>query len=414
LQLKEKPLHVLLLSAGKILNTPFGGEDLFSRSLGKWLAKMHVEVTLMGIEYAGMRVKHFTYFNVNSNNELVSKIEKKKNMVKKPIVGYLCYSLRTVIWIFQVLKILAINVTKPISIIHAQDSGYTGLAAMIAGKILGIPVIITMHGIRYEQIESNPVVNKVIKKIALRIERKLDVLTLGNVDLITIVSSTMRQYIQKLIAKNSVTYIPVAIKTKNFEYSEEKREMIRNELGIHKDIKIVGYVGRLSYEKNLSTLLYSFADAVKSNMSLKLVLVGEGPLEYELRKQTRDIHIDNRVIFCGFRDDIDKLLSSFDMFVLPSFFEGTSHALLEAMTCGRSIICSDIPANRELVTNDKNALLFNPNDNSGLSAAITLLSTDETLRRKLGSNAKIVASQYDEEIIFPQFVQCYNSLCEKK
>ena len=114
---------------------------------------------------------------------------------------------------------------------------------------------------------------------------------------------------KRLIAKTSVTYIPVAIKTKNFEYSEEKREMIRNELGIHKDIKIVGFVGRLSYEKNLSTLLYSFADAVNNNLSLKLVLVGEGPLEYELRKQTRDIHIDDRVIFCGFRDDIDELLS---------------------------------------------------------------------------------------------------------
>ena len=407
-------MHVLLLSAGKILRTPFGGEDLFSRSLGKWLAKMQKEVTLMGIEYAGMRVKHLTYLNVNSNNEPVGNIEKKKNKVKKPVLGYLFYSLRTIIWIFQVLKILAINVTKPISIIHAQDSGYTGLAAIVAGKILGIPVIITMHGIRYEQIESNPVVNKVIKKIALRIERKLDVLTLGNADLITIVSSTMKQYVQKIIAKSSVNYIPVAIKTKNFEYSEEKREMIRNELGIHKDIKIVGFVGRLSYEKNLSTLLYSFADAVNNNLSLKLVLVGEGPLEYELRKQTRDIHIDDRVIFCGFRDDIDELLSGFDIFVLPSLIEGTSHALLEAMTCGRSIICSDIPANRELVTNNKNALLFNPNDNTGLSAAIMLLSTDEMLRRKLGYNAKIVASQYDEEIVFPKFVQCYHGLCEKK
>jgi len=89
LQLKDKSLHVLLLSAGKILSTPFGGEDLFSRSLGNWLAKMQKEVTLMGIEYAGMRVKHLTYLNVNSNNEAVANIEKKKNKVKKPVLGYL-------------------------------------------------------------------------------------------------------------------------------------------------------------------------------------------------------------------------------------------------------------------------------------------------------------------------------------
>ena len=126
----------------------------------------------------------------------------KKEQGKKTCSWISFYSLRTIIWIFQVLKILAINVTKPISIIHAQDSGYTGLAAIVAGKILGIPVIITMHGIRYEQIESNPVVNKVIKKIALRIERKLDVLTLGNADLITIVSSTMKHYVEKINRQN--------------------------------------------------------------------------------------------------------------------------------------------------------------------------------------------------------------------
>ena len=65
-----------------------------------------------------------------------------------------------------------------------------------------------------------------------------------------------------------------------------------------------------------------------------------------------------------------KILSSLDIFILPSYLEGLSIALLEAMACGRAIICSDIPANRELLTHNKEALLVNPHDPEALKQAI--------------------------------------------
>lgn len=404
-------MHVLLLSAGKVLKTPFGGEDIFTRLLGKWLAKQHHEVTLMGIEFAGIKVRHLTYDNLK--DEGITKLRTKMDKGKKFRLGYLSYSLRTVIWLFQVLKIILINVTDPINIIHAQDSGYTGLAAIIAGKILDIPVIVSLLGIRYEQIESNPYINETLKKLALKIEYRLDVFTLSRADLVTIVSPTLKYYMEKVAPKSIIISIPIAIKTKNFEYSQLKRELLRRELKLDEKSIIIGYVGRLSHEKNLSTLLNSFADAVKNDSSLKLALVGEGPLEFELRKQASDIHIEDKVVFCGFRDDISDILSSFDIFILPSFIEGTSNALLEAMACGRAIICSDISANRELVTNNKEALMINPNDRDGFKEAILLLSSDETLRNRLGHKAKINAEQYDEGIIFPKYLQYYQDLYKK-
>ncbi len=142
-------------------------------------------------------------------------------------------------------------------------------------------------------------------------------------------------------------------------------------------------------------------------------MVGEGALETELRKQTRDIKIGDKVIFCGFRDDINNVLSSFDIFVLPSFIERTSNALLEAMTSGCAIICSDIPGNRQLVSNI-DVLLVNPNDRDGFRDAIMLLLSNEALRRKLGFNAKTDAGQYDEEIIFPKYLRHYYDLTNSK
>ena len=297
-------MHVLLLSAGKVLKTPFGGEDIFTRLLGKWLANKHHEVTLMGIEFAGIKVKRLTHNNVK--DERISIVGTKKNKTKKFGLSYLSYSLRTVFWLFQVLKIILINITDPINIIHAQDSGYTGLAAIIAGKILNIPVIVSLLGIRYEQIESNPYINPTLKRLALKIEYKLDVFTLGNADLVTIVSPTMKYYVEKLAPKSIIVSIPIAIKIKDFEFSELKRKSLRTELKIDKKSIIIGYVGRLSHEKNLSTLLNSFAEAVMNDSSLKLVLVGKGPLEFELRRQARDLHVEDKVIFCGFRDDISN------------------------------------------------------------------------------------------------------------
>jgi glycosyltransferase involved in cell wall biosynthesis len=402
---------VLILSAGKILKNPFGGEDLFSRHLSRWLATLHQEITLMGIEFAGIRVRNLTYDNVN--DEQVAKLGKKVSKASKSRFGYLLYSLRTVIWLCQVLRILSISMTDPINIIHAQDSGYTGLAAIIAGKILRIPVIITLHGIRYSQIEQNPYVNSLLKRAALKIERRLDAFTLSKANIVTIVSPTMKCYVTGVAPESIVASIPVAIREKNFEFSEEKRELIRKELGIEKQCRIIGYVGRLSYEKNLNTLLHSFSEAVKYDSTLILILVGEGPIEMELRKQTRDLNIESKVIFCGFRNDIHNILSSFDIFILPSYIEGTSNALIEAMMCGCAIVCSDIPGNRELVSNNSDALLVRPDDPVGFKDAILLLLGNKTLRDQLQSNVKMKGSQYDEDIVFPKYLQYYQDLCRK-
>jgi len=300
--------------------------------------------------------------------------------------------------------------TNPIHIIHAQDSGYTGLAAIIAGKILKIPVIITLHGIRYDQIKLNPHVNKTLKRIALKIEYKLDAYTLAKADLVTIVSPTMKDYVERVSPKTIIDNIPVAVKMKDFEFSEEKRQSIRKELGIKNECKIIGYVGRLSYEKNVETLLYSFSEVVKQDSSLILIIVGEGPLETELRKQTGDLNIVDKVIFCGFRSDIHKILSSFDIFILPSFMEGTSNALIEAMMCGCAIICSDIPGNNQLLSNNSDALLVRPDDREGFKDGIVMLLSDKSFRVQLQNNAKQKARGYDENIIFPKYLRYYQEL----
>jgi glycosyltransferase involved in cell wall biosynthesis len=160
--------------------------------------------------------------------------------------------------------------------------------------------------------------------------------------------------------------------------------------------------------------LISFANIAQDDPLIKLVLVGTGSLESQLREYVSKRNIEDKVIFCGVRYDIGRILSSFDIFVLPSYTEGLSTALLEAMASGRAIICSDIPANRELVTHNQEALLVNPYNPEELERAIQLLSNDHLLRLKLGYNAKIRAIQYDEDIVFPKILQYYQTLFRER
>jgi glycosyltransferase involved in cell wall biosynthesis len=88
--------------------------------------------------------------------------------------------------------------------------------------------------------------------------------------------------------------------------------------------------------------------------------------------------------------------------------------LLEAMACGRAIICSDIPGNNQLIVNDHNGLLVEPDDANELEHAIEILTSNDLLRLRLGQNAKLRASQFDEDKIFPKISQYYKDLTEKK
>ncbi len=403
-------LHVCLLTSGRIFEVAYGGEERFTISLGNWLTKRDQEVTLMGSGFATVKVKHLSKSDVKD----MEGYGKPLNSQQKIRVWYPPYSIyllsRIVMTLLWISKILSINMKSPITLIHAQDTGYSGLAAVLSGKLLRIPVIISSHGIRHKSLES--IIKGRFRKTLLNFEYRVDTFTTNNANRVIVVNSSIKNYYESIIGKK-IDVIPIPIKFKNFEYSEGDRDLIRKELGIDKNAKVIGFVGRFSEEKNLFTLLDSFCDVSRDDPSLKLVLVGTGSLESELKRYVINKAIQQDVIFCGVRYDINRMLSSFDIFILPSYIEGLSTALLEAMSSGRAIICSNILANQELVSQNHEALLVNPHETEELAHAIRSLSKDSGLRSKLGHNASIRASQYDEDQIFSKILEYYETLSSK-
>lgn len=148
------------------------------------------------------------------------------------------------------------------------------------------------------------------------------------------------------------------------------------------------YTGRLHSDKGLLDLVNAWRPIAERWPAARLWLVGEGPQREELFRRISDLDLRYRICLPGAFDDTEEILEAADMFILPSYSEGMSLSLLEAMAAGLPVIASDIAGNRALVTHEASGLLFPPRDVRGLTAAITRLFEQPALRISLGSRAR--------------------------
>lgn len=142
------------------------------------------------------------------------------------------------------------------------------------------------------------------------------------------------------IRRGEASLLHNAIDTTVYRYDPAGREQIREELGI-KDKFVVGHVGRFNHQKNHAFLIDTFQEVLRNNPDARLVLVGNGELEESICQKVNDLGIEQYVIFTGVRKDVPQLLSAFDVFLFPSFYEGMPNTVIEAQSTGLPCIVSD-------------------------------------------------------------------------
>jgi glycosyltransferase involved in cell wall biosynthesis len=159
--------------------------------------------------------------------------------------------------------------------------------------------------------------------------------------------------------------------------------------GLHRDLAagsddlVFLTVARLDRQKGVDVLLR----AVQSVYGARFVIVGAGDERAQLEHAAETLGVRERVLFLGPRDDVPALLAASDAFVLPSRFEGTPLALLEAMAAGKPVVASAIPGTDEIVADGETGLLVRPNDSDALAAALRRVVSDPGLRARLGAAA---------------------------
>ena len=144
---------------------------------------------------------------------------------------------------------------------------------------------------------------------------------------------------KKAVQEGKVHKLNNAVDLNIFLYSEDGRRKIREEFGLGKSL-VVGHIGRFMSQKNHKFLLEVFSE-IKKKTDAKLLLVGKGELEAQIRDQAKALDIDKHIVFTGLRQDVPDLLSAMDVMAFPSLYEGMPNTVIEAQATGLPCLISD-------------------------------------------------------------------------
>jgi len=187
------------------------------------------------------------------------------------------------------------------------------------------------------------------------------------------VSSELKEKIQKEFSLSFDNFKPIINGVDSDKFNHQIDSSLQRELSIPDQHIVIGSVGRLVSVKNYPSLIKGFSLVQKVNPNTHLVLAGDGPERAELESQADRLKLANNVHFLGRRDDIPNLMNGFDLFVLPSFSEGLSNTLLEAMSCGIPVIASNVGGNPEIVKPNVSGFLYPSDDANALANILNSL-----------------------------------------
>ena len=188
------------------------------------------------------------------------------------------------------------------------------------------------------------------------------------------------------------------------------RNGVREELGIAADSPVFGTVANLKSHKRLDQLLRAAVLVRRRLPQVRFVLVGQGPLEWELRNLARTLHLEDTVVFTGFREDAPRVCSTFDVFALSSEHEGLSIALIEALALGKPAVVTDVGGVTEVVAHGRQGFVVPVGRPSALADRIVDLLEDPALRSRMGEQGRLRAATFDIRHSVRRTEQVYEEL----
>jgi glycosyltransferase involved in cell wall biosynthesis len=213
-------------------------------------------------------------------------------------------------------------------------------------------------------------------------------LGLRRADKVMVTTPALGEYVNRFTSQERVMVLPNGVDTVLFRPSRSQMESV--------EIKVIS-VGRFDPVKNLSLLIDAAAEI--RELPIKLVLVGSGDLQQELKERA-----DRRGVSCEFtgilpNEALPEIYRNASVFALTSLHEGHPKALLEAMSCGLPCVGTNVPGIREMIRDGENGLLCDLST-SDLASKIRRLITDRELAVRIGSNARrFIEENYDLEVL---------------
>ena len=269
----------------------------------------------------------------------------------------------------------------------------TRLSARKARK-KGTRVIYTAHGFHFYK--GAPLLNWLIY---FPVEWVCSFLT----DALITINQEDYAFAKKHMHAKKVEYVPgVGIDLDKFDVSSVNVSEIRKALSIPDDKVWILNVGELIPRKNQELLIRAIADISE----IYLTIAGRGELQEQLENTIRELHLEERVRLLGYRNDISDLCQAADIFAFPSLQEGLSVALMEAMACGKPVVCSAIRGNTDLIDSE-GGVLFDPHSVEAIRESILSILVQDRMAMGQHNVAKI--RHYELSAVLSQMQSVYNS-----
>jgi glycosyltransferase involved in cell wall biosynthesis len=266
------------------------------------------------------------------------------------------------------------------ALIHAHGARACSNSYYLARQ-LNVPLVYTVHGWTFR--DNMNVLPRFIRKLSesFLAKRANLVINVSYSDFLTGKRS--------LNLKNSIEIVN-GVDAQIFHGKEDYSQKIK--LGFRQDDFVVCMIARLTEQKDPITFIRAL-DHIKSEERIKAIIVGDGELLMDLKVLAHKLHLDERIIFTGPRNDIPQILSWTDVYCLPSLWEGMPIGILEAMASGCAVVATGVMGTKEIV-NEENGILFSPGDYKALAQGIILLYENPEYKQYLETNARDHIQKY--------------------
>ncbi|RPI73800.1 MAG: glycosyltransferase family 1 protein [Ignavibacteriales bacterium] len=275
-----------------------------------------------------------------------------------------------------IIKLSRIITKKSINIILTNMDKELRLSG-IASKISGRGKLVARHGIDF------PLKNKLHYRITY------NYLT----DSIIANSEATKKTMLKnapWINQNKINVIYNGINVNEFDIKVTYD--LRKKVGIPESVPLIGFAGRLSVQKGIKYLLEAFL-LIRNSINGHLLISGTGELENEIKDFIFKNKLQGFVHLLGFRDDINNVMKTIDLLVLPSLWEGFGIVLIEAMASGKPCITTRISSMPEIVVDNISGIIVPPEDSFLLSEACKKILTNKELANRMGAEGKRIVNE---------------------
>lgn len=299
-------------------------------------------------------------------------------------------------------KIKVLLESEKIEIVHAH--GTKALSNILyPAKRLKLPLLYSVHGWSFHAEQS--ALNHFLRK-------QCEIHMGQRTDKVFLPCPSEYEYAQQQLKLSNATLLTHQIDMSRFDVNHEETDF-RRKYRIPADKILVGYLARLTLQKDPLTMVRAVAEVVRKNRQAFFFLGGEGELKTPMVTLLKKMNVTSNVVVGSFLQDVPSFLKAIDVYCLPSLWEGFSLSILEAMAMKKPVIATPVNGAKDVIEDQKTGFFMPPKNYKVLAEAILKLVDNAELRKEMGENAySLVKRSFgNPNIMMMQLQNHYISLC---